>query len=107
MLYGIYSMYDVAMKCYAQPFYQANDDVAKRTFAIAINNPKAETLYQIRDDLELWLIGYFDDRCGNIFYTNGEEKYKLESDCPRRIVGRGEAVIKAIEKESEENTNEV
>lgn len=98
MMYGIYSIYDVAMKNYAQPFYQVNDDVAKRSFKLAINNPTAEQLYPIRDDLELWCIGYFDDRCGMIIYDQNE-KFGLQASYPCRIVSRGEAVIQEQKKE--------
>ena len=100
MMYGIYSIYDVAMKCYAQPFYQINDDVAKRSFKMAINNPTAENLYPVRDDLELWCIGYFDDKCGMIIYDQNE-KMGLGASYPCRIVSRGEAVIQQQKKEEE------
>lgn len=102
MLYGIYSIYDVAMKCYAQPFYQANDDVAKRSFKMAINDPSAPNLFHVREDLELWRICFFDDRCGQIFYTDGSEKLPIAVESPVRIIGRGEAVIR-----KEENDNDL
>lgn len=107
MMYGIYSIYDVAMKAYAQPFYQINDDVAKRSFKMAINNPTAENLYPVRDDLELWCIGYFDDRCGMIIYDQND-KLGLGAKYPCRIVSRGEAVLKPqTMKEEEESSDDL
>lgn len=94
MVYGIYAMYDVALKTYAQPFFQANDDVAKRSFKLAINSPAAGALYSIRDDLELWRVGYFDDREGAIRNDNPEENDKFTKKHPIRIISRGDAVIK-------------
>lgn len=104
MMYGIYSIYDVAMKCYAQPFYQVNDDVAKRSFKMAINNPAAENLYPVRDDLELWCIGHFDDKCGMIIYDQND-KMGLCANYPCRIVSRGEAVIQ--QKKEEESSDDL
>lgn len=101
MVYGIYAIYDVAMKCYAQPFYQTNDDVAKRSFRMAINDPRAESLYPVRDDLELWCIGQFDDKSGNIIFKQKNEETKFFSTTyPCRILSRGEAVIKEKEEKS-------
>lgn len=104
MVYGIYSIYDVAMTTYTQPFFQANDEVAKRSFKLAINDPRSENLYPIRNDLELWRVGYFDDRTGYVVFK-GDSKIEPETDGrPIRICNRGDAVI--INKKEEE-TNEV
>ena len=105
MKYGIYSVYDLLTRIYSQPFYQTNDDVAKRAFALTINNPEAKELYPIRDDLELWCIGYFDDKCGMIIYDQND-KMGLGASYPCRIVSRGEAVIQQQKKE-EESSNDL
>lgn len=100
MIYGIYAIYDVAMKNYAQPFFQANDDVAKRSFKLVINNPAADALYSIRDDLELWRVGYFDDRTGEIRNDNPEDKTLISpAKHPIRLISRGDAVIKEEKNE--------
>lgn len=73
---------DRALGSFGQPYFQANVDVAIRGYKIAINDPNNSALYPIREDLELWELGTYDDNNGDI-NTNG---------CPRIIQNRGEGV---------------
>lgn len=73
---------DRALGNFGQPYFQANNEVAIRGYKIAINDPKNTALYPIREDLELWELGTYDDNNGDII-TNG---------CPRIIQNRGEGV---------------
>jgi len=67
----IYSMKDVKVG-FANPFYQNNLDMAKRSFQVAVSDKRGE-LYKIKDDLELWEIGTFDEETGKI--TGKEPEY--------------------------------
>lgn len=69
----IYSMKDVKIG-FANPFYQNNDETAKRSFKIAVSD-KSGTLFHIKDDLELWKLGEFDETTGKI--TPVEPEYLL------------------------------
>lgn len=91
MEYNIYAIKDLKVRAFMQPFFMANDETAKRSFAYAINDSRADQLYMAREDLELWNIGTFDDKKGII--TNSE---------PTIIVNAGEMVYR-----KEQKTNEV
>lgn len=67
----IFSMKDVKVG-FANPFYQNNLDMAKRSFRVAVSDKRGE-LYKIKDDLELWEIGSFDEETGKI--TGKEPEY--------------------------------
>lgn len=73
---------DRALGSFGQPYFQANNEVAIRGYKLAINDPNNSALYPIREDLELWELGTYDDNNGDIS-TNG---------CPRIIQNRGEGV---------------
>ena len=49
-----------------QPFYQANNAVAIRAFTNAVNDEKVNNINQNADDMELWLLGTFNDETGVI-----------------------------------------
>lgn len=77
----IFSMKDVKVG-FANPFYQVNEEVAKRSFAAAITDKRGE-LFKIKDDLELWEIGSFDETTGKISpiepnYLMGGKDVQLE-----------------------------
>lgn len=84
------SVRDIKLGAFAQPFFVANEDVAKRSFALAINDKRNENLYPIRDDLELWMLASYDNDSGRVD-TKG---------MPKIIVNRGEMVKR-------EDTNEI
>lgn len=73
---------DRALGSFGQPYFQANLDVAIRNYKIAINDKSNSALYPIREDLELWELGTYDDNNGDIITT----------DCPKIIQNRGEGV---------------
>lgn len=73
---------DRALGSFGQPYFQANLDVAIRNYKIAINDPANSALYPIREDLELWCLGTYDDNNGDIDTNN----------CPAIIQNRGEGV---------------
>lgn len=60
-----YAFHDKKLGAFMIPFFQANEAVAKRAAHYALNNEKSE-LYAIREDLELWQLGEFDDETGMI-----------------------------------------
>lgn len=67
----IFSMKDVKVG-FANPFYQNNLEMAKRSFRVAVSDKRGE-LYKIKEDLELWEIGEFDETTGHI--TGKEPEY--------------------------------
>lgn len=58
----IYSIKDVKIG-FMNPFYQNSTDVAKRSFKNAVAD-KRGNLWTIKDDLELWKLGSFDENTG-------------------------------------------
>lgn len=73
---------DIKLGAFAQPYFQQNEDVAKRTFYLAINDKRNDNLYPIRDDLELWQLAEYDSESGRI----------NNKGMPRIISNRGELV---------------
>ena len=65
MKMNVYSIKDVKVG-YMQPFYQANNAVAIRAFTNAVNDEKVNNINQNADDMELWLLGTFNDETGVI-----------------------------------------
>lgn len=61
----IYAVKDIVQGNYMQPFYMYNDEVAKRSFAQAINDEKA-SWNKIALDLQLYRLGEFNDETGDI-----------------------------------------
>ena len=58
----IYSIKDVKIG-FMNPFYQNSNDVAKRSFKNAVTD-KRGNLWTIKEDLELWELGSFDETTG-------------------------------------------
>lgn len=73
---------DIKLGSFAQPYFQQNEDVAKRSFNLAINDKRNENLYPIRDDLELWQLAEYDSESGRV----------NSKGMPRIIINRGEMV---------------
>lgn len=67
----IFSIKDVKIG-FMNPFYQNSVDVAKRSFKNAVSD-KRGNLYTIKDDLELWELGSFDETTGLIAPINSIE----------------------------------
>ena len=61
----IYSIKDVKVG-FMQPFYQANNAIAIRSFTNAVNSEQTNNINQNLEDMELWLLGEFDDDTGEI-----------------------------------------
>lgn len=61
---NIYAYRDVKIG-YMEPFLQKNDEVAKRTFKISIQDPRTQ-LKQYKNDIELWRLGEYDEKTGVI-----------------------------------------
>lgn len=80
--YLIIALRDIKQGAFAQPYCQKNEEVAKRSFYLAINDKRNENLYPIRDDLELWKLGEYDDTSGKV-NTKG---------MPQIMFNRGELV---------------
>lgn len=77
----IYSMKDVKIG-FANPFYQNSVEVAKRSFKNAVSDRQGN-LYKIKDDLELWELGSFNEETGAIepetpVYIMGGKDVSLE-----------------------------
>lgn len=75
---------DIKIGTMPNPFQQPNEEYAKRTFALAINDKQNPDAYKIRDDLELWKLAEYDTTSGRM-NTKG---------MPCLLVNRGELVKK-------------
>lgn len=56
---------DIKLGAYMLPFFQPNEKVAMRAAKHALNHEGSE-LYAIREDIELWQIGEYEDTTGNL-----------------------------------------
>ena len=65
MTLKIYAIKDTKVG-FMQPFYQANNAVAIRSFTNAVNSDQTNNINQNMDDMELWLLGEFNDDTGEI-----------------------------------------
>lgn len=63
MIYGVYSVFDQRVKCYAQPFYAANNEVAARMFSDVVNDT-GTVVGRHPSDFSLHRIGSFNDNLG-------------------------------------------
>lgn len=63
MKIGVFSLHDVKANIFAQPFYSANPDTAKRAFANALMEGKGD-MVKFPEDFNLWHLGWFDDDAG-------------------------------------------
>lgn len=51
---------------YMDPFLQKSEDVAKRSFKTMLNDERNRQIAQYREDMELWVLGTFDETTGEI-----------------------------------------
>lgn len=63
MKYPVYSVRDVQVG-FNQPMTDINDNVAKRNFTFAINNPDNGVMNFQPKDYDLYRVGYFDTESG-------------------------------------------
>ena len=80
---NLYSVKDIK-GIYMDIFPMVNDEVAKRTFADALND-KNSIIAKHPTDMELYRIGTWDDRKGEItpdkeYLCNGNDYYKGETN---------------------------
>lgn len=59
----IFSVYDVAVEAYMQPFFAPTKGAAQRSLKDAVNDPKHE-FSRHASDYVLFTMGYFDDTTG-------------------------------------------
>lgn len=71
----MYSFRDIKLG-YMLPWAQPNDDCAIRVAKLAIRDPQSDYIYRYRTDLELWRVGQWDDRTGEI---EADKKLLLDS----------------------------
>lgn len=64
MNYVVYAFRDKKIG-YMQPFFQLTDPQAMRSAKLAVEDPDS-TLCKIKDDLELWRLGTYDDQLGKL-----------------------------------------
>ena len=60
-----YSVYDVKVQTYSDPFLQPTDAAAFRVFEATVKNPKT-LLGQNPEDFGLWRLGEFDQETGKL-----------------------------------------
>lgn len=65
MTLKIYAIKDTKVG-FMQPFYQANNAVAIRSFTNAVNAEQTNNINQNIEDMELWHLGEFNDDTGEI-----------------------------------------
>ena len=65
MIIKVYSIKDVKVG-FMQPFYQANDAVAVRSLKNTVNSVATNNIKANIEDMELWLLGEFNDENGDI-----------------------------------------
>ena len=65
MTLKIYAIKDTKVG-FMQPFYQANNAVAIRSFTNAVNEEQTNNINRNLDDMELWHLGEFNDDTGEI-----------------------------------------
>lgn len=64
----VYSIFDVKAGVFNTPFFQVNDQVAKRAFSDLVNDPQS-MLFKHPEDFTLWRLGEFDDQLGDFEET--------------------------------------
>lgn len=74
MIVNLYSVRD-SITTYKLPWPARNDADALRTFRNTVSDPSSD-LYRIRNDVQLWHVGEYNDETGEIsgkleFITNG------------------------------------
>lgn len=69
----IYSVKDVKIG-FMTPFVQHGDEVAVRSFKAALEAPESQ-IKAYPEDMELWLLGEFDENTGKITTTDTMPTY--------------------------------
>lgn len=91
MLFKIYSIYDSKSHQFQFPFFQKNDEVAIRQFALAM---KKVPFYE---DLDLYCLGEFDDDIKETDMPNNTQS--LNAFKVSRFVTSGSSVTGYFDKE--------
>lgn len=65
MVRPVLSVYDSKSKVFGSPFVSVNQDVAKRDFSRAVNDPNSQ-LFHNPEDFNLFILADFDDESGQI-----------------------------------------
>lgn len=88
MILNIYSVKDSAVGRYSStPFMLENDEVAKRTFSTAINSGTQSQVAIYYKDMQLWRLGEFDDKTGEI---NSDVEFICSGVDVKEIATKGE-----------------
>ena len=66
MIYNIYCFKDSVVGQFMNPFYQHNDNVAKRTLSQAVNDSNPNVVNQNVGDISLYCVGTFNDVTGEV-----------------------------------------
>ena len=64
MKYPVFSFKDCVSGLFSSPIIQTNENVAKRTFRLVVNNPDSIAAGSKAEDYALYHIGFFDDQTG-------------------------------------------
>lgn len=91
MTYKIYALRDKLTNAFFTPFYAHNNDVAIREITISFG--QNQKLFEVANDIDLYVLGEFDDIKGNIktqqaeaIITGAEIKAVIEKDILRRNI---------------------
>lgn len=68
MKLNIYSIYDVKIAAFSQPYYSHTNGSALRAFADHVNDPQSQP-NKHPEDYQLFHLGSFDDNTGEILAT--------------------------------------
>jgi len=102
MKINVYSVFDSKAAVFANPFYMANDAVALRGFAGAVNSPES-MLYKHPEDYSLYRLGTFDDSVGLLVAEAQPVVMATASSCIKMVMPTTPAIspIEAAEKMAE------
>lgn len=64
MKYPVFSFKDCVSGLFSSPIIQTNENVAKRTFRLVVNNPESIAAGSKAEDYALYHVGFFDDQTG-------------------------------------------
>lgn len=73
----VYSIYDLLARCYSQPIFCANADVATRLTSIWVTDPTCYLAKSPRDYV-LFHIGEFDDESGELIKGTPKQLMQLD-----------------------------
>jgi len=65
MILNVYSIYDVSVKAFMQPFFSQSNASATRSFSMAVNDP-GTVMAKHPEDFFLFHVGWFDDEKGSL-----------------------------------------